>query len=127
MRAVTGTYVRPFHVRSGNQRSSRASPEVLPLGVDAQAGGEELGLQGLRPGAVRQGLLRRFGGEAADEAFDGRHRGGSLRQTSSSSVTGPSLTSSTAIVAPKRPRAAPRRSAKRSYSGSACSGRAAAT
>ena len=30
MRAVTGTYVRPFHVRSGNQRSSRASPSSWP-------------------------------------------------------------------------------------------------
>ena len=43
------------------------------------------------------------------------------------SVTGPSLTSSTAIIAPNTPRSAPRRSQNRSYSGSASSGAAAAT
>jgi N-acetylglucosaminyldiphosphoundecaprenol N-acetyl-beta-D-mannosaminyltransferase len=46
---------------------------------------------------------------------------------STSSVTGPSLTSSTAILAPNTPRRAPIRSQKRSYSGSASSGAAAAT
>jgi hypothetical protein len=41
-------------------------------------------------------------------------------------VTGPSLVSCTAISAPNTPRRAPRRSQKRSYSGSACSGGAVA-
>ena len=45
------------------------------------------------------------------------------RQASSIRVTGPSLTSSTAIRAPNTPRFAPSRSQNRSYSGSACLGR----
>src|ERR1700688_1803232 len=48
-------------------------------------------------------------------------------QTSNSSVTGPSLTSSTAMWAPKDPRCAPARVQKRSYRGSACPAAAAAT
>src|SRR6185437_11969090 len=42
-------------------------------------------------------------------------------------VTGPSLTSVTAMCAPNTPRCAPARSQKRSYRGSACSAGAAAT
>ena len=42
-------------------------------------------------------------------------------------VTGPSFTSSTAIMAPNIPRLAPSRSQNRSYRGSATSGEAAAT
>ena len=68
---------------------SPASPRSVALAVDAQARGEELGLQRLGPAAVGQGLLRRLGGEAADEALFRGHHG-----ISSSSVTGPSLTSS---------------------------------
>jgi NAD(P)-dependent dehydrogenase (short-subunit alcohol dehydrogenase family) len=48
-------------------------------------------------------------------------------QASSKSVTGPSPTRKTAMSAPKTPRRAPARSQKRSYNGSARSGRAAAT
>ena len=47
--------------------------------------------------------------------------------TSSISVTGPSLTRATPMQAPKTPFFAPSRSQKRSYSGSATSGRAAST
>ena len=63
--------------------------EVLALAVDAQAGG-----RGTRPGG--SGPRRRaaaspggLGGEAADEAFDGRHRGGSLVTSRAGAVTGP--------------------------------------
>ena len=52
---------------------------------------------------------------------------GCAQRLSTSSVTGPSLVSCTAISAPNTPRRAPMRSQKRSYSGSACSGGAAAT
>ncbi len=48
---------------------------VALLGLDLQAGGEELGLQALGPAAVGRLLLRGLGGEAADEAFLGRHAG----------------------------------------------------
>ena len=48
---------------------NRLSPTTFAL---------ELGVQRLGPGAVRQRLLGRFGGEAADEAFDRRHGRGSL-------------------------------------------------
>ena len=108
--AVTGMYVRPFHVRSGKKRRLAGVAQLLALRVDPQACGEELGLEGLRPCAVRQPLLGRLGGEAADEALDGRH----AAQTSSSNVTGPSLTSATSMWAPKRPRAAPSCSQTRS-------------
>ena len=76
--------------------------EVLALGVDLQAGGEELGLEGLGPAAVGQRALRRLGGEAADESVFRRHHG-----TSSSNVTGPSLTSSTSMCAPNDAAAGP--------------------
>ena len=52
--------------------------EVLALGVDAQAGGEELLLEALGPAAVGQQVLRRLGGEAGDEAVFGRHRAGTV-------------------------------------------------
>ena len=70
MRVVAGTYVRPDHVRSGNQWISPARAElgVALLGLHPQAGGEELGLEGL---VGRQAALGRLGGEAAD-----RHRAG---------------------------------------------------
>ncbi len=99
----------------------------LTLVLDAQAGGEELLLERLRPAAVGQQVLRGLGGEAGDEAvFHGHGCEPYAEGASSMSVTGPSLTSSTSMSAPNVPRAAPRRSANRSYSGSACSGRAAA-
>ena len=47
--------------------------EILALGVDLQAGGHELGLEGLGPAAVGQRALRRLGGEAADESLFRRH------------------------------------------------------
>ena len=50
-----------------------------------------------------------------------------LGEASSRMVTGPSFTSSTSIRAPNAPRFAPRRSQKRSYSGSATSPGAAST
>ena len=94
----------------GEEAQVAGVAELLPFRVDPQAGGEELGLEGLRPGAVRQPLLGRLGGEAADEALDGRHGA----QTSISNVTGPSLTSATSMCAPKVPRAAPRAAQTRS-------------
>ena len=66
----------PGAVREPAQLAGLA--ELLALGVDPQARGEELGVQRLGPGAVRQRLLGRLGGEAADEAIDGRHGRGSL-------------------------------------------------
>ncbi len=48
-----------------------------------------------------------------------------LHGDSTSNVTGPSATSSIAIIAPNTPRLAPSRSQKRSYSGAACSPAAA--
>ena len=47
--------------------------EILALVVDPQAGPEELDAQAIGPAAVGQALLGRLGGEAADEAVDGRH------------------------------------------------------
>ena len=114
MRAVAG-HVRAARARAvGEPRDLARLAEVLALAVDAQAGGQELGLQGLGPAAVGQALLRRLGGEADDESGLGRHEARAGYSISSSSVTGPSLTSSTSMWAPKTPPCAPRRSRKRS-------------
>jgi hypothetical protein len=99
--------------------------QVLALGVNPQARGEELLAQSLGPAAIRQALLRRLSDEAWDQAVGGRHGGGAY--ASSSSVTGPSLTSSTAISAPNSPCLAPSRSQNRWYRGSATAAAAAAT
>ena len=54
---------RPGAVGEPVDLAGGAELGVVPLGLDAQAGGEELGLQGL---LRRQPALRRLGGEAAD-------------------------------------------------------------
>ena len=100
--------------------------ELLALGVDAQAGGEELGLQRVRPAAVGQRLLRRLGGEAGDEAVSGGIGRGSLRELEQQRHRAV-VDELDLHIAPNTPRCAPRRSQKRSYSGSASSGGAAAT
>ena len=102
-------------MRSGYQVISPELPELVGLArVDPQARGEQLLLQALGPAAVGQELLRGLGGEAGDDADLGRHDGAAYEDSSSSSVTGPSLTSSTSMCAPNRPPCAPSRARKRS-------------
>ena len=126
MREVTGTKVRPAHVRSGNHFSSPGSPSSVPSVSIRRAAprNSAWSVSAQRPEAIGS-----CGGSAAKRQMKRSSGGigGADYGTSSSSVTGPSLTSSTSMCAPNTPRRAPRRSQKRSYSGSACSGRAAAT
>ena len=125
-RELTGTNVRPAHVRSGNQVIDPASPSSWPsLSIFRQAA---------RNSACSVSAHRPYGsgscGGSAAKRATVRSSGGigaAAYGTSSSNVTGPSLTSSTSMCAPNTPRCAASRSQKRSYSGSACSGRAAAT
>ena len=126
MREVTGTNVRPAHVRSGNQFSSPGSPSSVPSVSIRRAADRN---SACSVSAQRPEATGSCGGSAAKRQMK-RSSGGigaAAYGTSSSSVTGPSLTSETSMCAPKTPRRAPSRSQKRSYSGSACSGRAAAT
>ena len=104
------------------------SPRSSPLGVDLVAGAVEGVGQACAPSGRR--AAPSWGGSAAKRGTKrsvGAIGAGRLPApgvlVSSSSVTGPSLTSSTAISAPNTPRAAPARSQKRRYSGSACGGR----
>ena len=127
MREVTGTKVRPAHVRSGNQVISPGLAELLALGVDPQAGGEELGLQRVGPAPVGSGSC---GGSAAKRATK-RSSGGigarSLRHFEQQRHRAVVDELDVHVRAEHAAAARPRRSQKRSYSGSACSGRAAAT
>ena len=62
VRATAGTYVRPAVTAVREPRDVAGLAEILVLGVDLPAGGEEVLAQRVGPAPVRQGLL---GGSAA--------------------------------------------------------------